>query len=90
METQTKMLEKLVAKAEVDSNFRDVLLADPKLALKEAFGIEVPNDFNIVVHEDDPRTAHVVLPASGELTDAQLEQAAGGGWCQEIFGSQWS
>ena len=90
METQTKMLERLVAKAEEDKTFRDTLLADPRTALKETFGIEVPADFNVVGHEDDARTAHLVLPNTSELTDAQLEQAAGGGWCQELVSSDWS
>ena len=81
MATQTKMLEMLIAKAEEDTVFRGQLLANPNQALEEAFDIVVPNDFSIVVHEDDARTAHLVLPATSELTDAQLQQAAGGGDC---------
>ena len=82
METQQSMMEKLIAKAQEDADFRGRLVSSPNSILKEAFDIEVPEDFNIVVHEDDARTAHLVLPASAELTDSQLEQAAGGGsWC---------
>ena len=82
METQQSMMEKLIAKAQEDTDFRGRLVASPSSTLKEMFNFEVPEDFNIVVHEDDARTAHLVLPASSELTDAQLEQAAGGGsWC---------
>ena len=75
------MMQKLIAKAQEDADFRGRLVANPSTALKEAFDIEVPEDFNVLVHEDDARTAHLVLPASPELTDAQLEQAAGGNWC---------
>ena len=78
METQQSIMKKLIAKAQEDSDFRGQLAADPSSALKEAFDIEVPEGFNVVVHEDDARTAHLVLPASAELTDTQLEQAAGG------------
>ena len=78
METQQSMMQKLIAKAEEDTDFRGRLVADPSSALKEALDIEVPEDFNVVVHEDDTRTAHLVLPASSELTDAQLQQAVGG------------
>ena len=78
METQQSMMEKLLAKAQEDTDFRGRLVANPNSALKEAFDLEVPEDFNVVVHEDDARTAHLVLPASPELTDAQLQQAAGG------------
>ena len=90
METQQSLMEKLIAKAQEDAAFRKRLIANPSSALKEDFDVDVPDDFNVVVHEDDARTAHLVLPASAELTDAQLQQAAGGGWCQESFGSQWS
>ena len=88
METKNSMLEKLMAKAEEDGDFRNQLLTNPKSALKEAFDISVPDDFKIVVHEDDARTSHLVLPASTELTDAQLENAAGGG-CT-LSGFDWS
>lgn len=83
MDTRESMLEKLMAKAEEDTDFRGRLLANPGSALKEAFDIEVPDDFKVVVHEDDARTAHLVLPASSELSDAQLQHAAGGAWCGE-------
>ena len=78
METQQRMMEKLIAKAQENTDFRGRLVANPNSALKEAFDIEVPKDFNVVIHQEDARTAHLVLPASRELTDAQLQQAAGG------------
>lgn len=81
MDTRESMLEKLVAKTEEDTDFRSQLITDPKSALKKAFDVEVPDDFNVVVHEDDRRTAHLVLPASAELSDTQLQQAAGGLIC---------
>ena len=81
METRDSMLQKLIAKSEEDTDFRGRLLANPRSALKEAFDIEVPDSFKVEVHEDDARTAHLVLPASAELTDAQLQQAAGGAFC---------
>ena len=83
METQTELTKQLIDKAEEDTNFRARLLADPNAALKEVFGVNVPADFSIVVHEDNARTAHLVLPAPSELNDAQLQQAAGGAWCGE-------
>lgn len=81
METQQSMMEKLLARVQEDSDFRGQLVANPNSALKEAFDIEVPEEFNVVVHEDDARTRHLVLPASQELTDVQLEHASGGSWC---------
>lgn len=81
METRDSMLQKLIAKSEEDTDFRGRLLANPRAALKEALDIEVPDNFDVEIHEDDARTAHLVLPASAELTDTQLQQAAGGAFC---------
>jgi len=39
----------------------------------------LPGDFNVVAHEDEVQTAHLVLPPSAEMTDAQLDQVASGG-----------
>ena len=85
METKEKLLENMVAKAEEDTEFRARLLANPRSALKEAFDIEFPDDFNVMVHEDNARTAHLVLPPSSELTDVQLEQVAGGQCNASVF-----
>lgn len=84
MDTQENLMKKLMDKAGEDSSFRESLIDNPSSALKEAFDIDVPDGFNVVVHEDDARTAHLVLPASAELTDVQLQHVAGGrctgGW----------
>ena len=72
MEIRESLIEQLVARAEEDTDFRSRLLANPNSALKGVFGVEVPNDFKVAVHQDDARTVHLVLPASAELTDAQL------------------
>ena len=42
METQQSMMEKLIARAQADADFRGRLVANPNLALKEAFGLEIP------------------------------------------------
>ena len=90
MESRESVLDKLVVKAEEDPDFRARLLANPSSALKEAFDISVPDDFKVVVHEDDARTAHLVLPESVELTDAQLVQAAGGLGCMSYGDPVWT
>lgn len=78
MESQQDLMEKIIAKAQEDADYRRQLLADPNSALEEAFDIEVPKELSVVVHEDDAHTVHLVLPASPELTDVQLQRAAGG------------
>lgn len=79
METQAELMQQLIDKAGEDADFRTQLRDNPRLAIEETFNIQFPASFNVVVHEDDAQTAHLVLPASAELTDTQLQQAAGGG-----------
>ena len=78
METRESIFEKLVAKSQQDAEFRGHLLANPHAALKEVFNIELPDDYDVVVHEDSSRTAHLVLPADTKLTDEQLRLATAG------------
>ena len=61
-----------------DGDFRASLIADPKAAIASAVGTTLPDSFDVVVHEDSATTAHLVLPPSPKLTDAELEAVAGG------------
>ncbi len=70
-------------KATEDEEFRSRLLADPKGVIGEELALTIPDDFNVVVHEDTPNTAHFVLPPSAELTEKELGTAVGG-WCSPI------
>ncbi|MDE0064459.1 MAG: NHLP leader peptide family RiPP precursor [Gammaproteobacteria bacterium] len=78
MDTQPSLQQKLIDMADDDGAFRKRLLDDPRTAIQEGIGVELPGDFNVVVHEDDVQTAHLVLPPSAEMTDSQLAQVTGG------------
>ena len=78
MTTATELKDHLLTKAAEDGDFRARLLADPKAAISAEFGRTIPEGFDVVVHEDGATTAHLVLPPSPELTEAELEKAAGG------------
>ena len=56
-------------------------LSDPHAVLAE-HGMEVPEGMNVNVVENTDTTVHVTLPAApeghGDLSDAELENAAGG------------
>ncbi len=83
MKTRTELDAELIARVADDAEFRARLLENPKAAIQEATGMAIPEDFTILVHEEDGMTAHVVLPASGQLTEADLSAVAGG------FGAFW-
>ena len=78
--TATELRDRLLAQAANDDDFRVRLLADPKATLREDFDIAVPENLKLYVHEEDATSAHLVLPRSKKLTDAEMEAASGAGW----------
>ncbi len=70
---------RILAKAAEDEGFRAQLIADPKAAISEVFGINLPEWFDIQVHQNAATTRHLVLPPSGLLAESELEMVAGGG-----------
>ena len=67
-----------MTKAAEDGEFRARLIADPRAAISAETGAAIPDGFDVVVHEDSATTAHLVLPPSPALTEADLEMATGG------------
>ena len=78
MTTATELKTKILTKAAEDSDFRARLLTDPKAAISAETGVTVPEGFHVAVHEDSGTTAHLVLPPSPALTEAELAAVAGG------------
>ena len=78
MKTATELKARILSRADDDGDFRARLVADPRAAVADEIGMTVPEGFNVVVHEDSATTAHLVLPPSPELTEAELAMAAGG------------
>lgn len=61
-----------------DPQFRQRLLRDPKGTLSSVFGIDVPDDMDVHVHEETPSDIHITIPGSPELSEHELEMVAGG------------
>ena len=76
--TADQMLVHLQAKSVEDADFRNQLIADPKAVIASEFGIEVPEEFNVQVHENSLEHYHVVLPLRPELHEEQMETIGGG------------
>ena len=64
------MKSQILSKADEDGDFRARLIADPKAATASEIGTAIPDGFDIVVHEDSATAAHLVLPPSPKLTEA--------------------
>ena len=79
MTTATELKRRILARASEDADFRACLVADPMAAISAELDTTIPEGFAVVVHEDSATTAHLVLPPSLELTEAELSAVAGGG-----------
>ena len=77
--TMREMKAHISAKAIEDVEFRARLLKNPKSVIAEELDVDIPEQFSVHVYEDDGITAHLVLPTSDHLTEAELSQVAGGG-----------
>ena len=77
MTTATEMKNAILSRAAEDGDFRAHLIADPKAAIASEMGTAIPEGFDVAVHEDSATTAHLVLPPSPKLTDAELEMVSG-------------
>ncbi len=80
MNSVQEMHTQLLEKAAVDDAFRDKLVANPKGAIFDELGIEVPQDIEVKVHENDMNTIHLSLPAT-DIPEEQLEAIAAGRCC---------
>ena len=61
-----------------DPGFREALLADPRGVVSEIVGFDIPESVQVVLHEESLTQIHLTVPASNDLTDADLDLVAGG------------
>ena len=71
------MRQQLIDKATTDKAFRERLIADPKGTISDELKVTIPDALDVEVLEDGATKAHLVLPPSAELSEADLQQAAG-------------
>ncbi|MEN9221973.1 MAG: NHLP leader peptide family RiPP precursor [Thermostichus sp. BF3_bins_97] len=84
--SNTKSIEQvLVEKAMQDAAFKAELKANPKGALAQELGTELPANFEVQVLEATENKFYIVLPSDAlaaagadELSEEQLESVAGG------------
>lgn len=76
-------IQEITTRSRTDAEFRQLALTNPSEAIKEATNLEVPANFKVKFVESQGANLVVTLPdpvgKEGELSDAELEQVAGGG-----------
>ena len=85
MKIPIDLSDALVERAAKDSDFRARLLANPKDTLEREFGVTLPADHEIHVHEETDSATHVVLPPRSKLSDAEREEAKAGATSLEFL-----
>lgn len=74
----------IIVKAWRDEAFRRSLLKDAKRAIEKEFGIDIPNDVEISVHEEHENSIHLIVPSipsnfdAEKLSDDELRDVIGG------------
>ena len=74
---EQSLKEQIIQKAWEDAEFKKQLLANPKAAVKEAFGVDVPDTIDVEVVEESANKYYLVLPQSPqEVTSANNSEGA--------------
>ncbi len=75
---------RIIGRAWEDKDFQKTLMADPRAAIKQVAGIDIPAGVTVKVVQETDDTLYLVLHRSplsrseGELSDAELAGVAGG------------
>ena len=78
MLTDKELRAHLIGKASDDKAFRTLLVNDPRQAVESEFGVTLPADISLHVHEETDDQAHLVLPSADILSERDLHTIIGG------------
>ena len=81
MQSAEDMRRHLMDKAADDLAFRQQLVSDPKGVIHQEFGVTIPDNIQIMVHESSMQTVHLALPPTNALDEEQLEAISAGLCC---------
>lgn len=82
MNDKANQYQQIIAKCWADTAFKQQLISNPVSTLKQE-GIDVPEGLSMTVLENSDTLMNLVIPVKpDELSDEQLEGAAGGYYCE--------
>ena len=76
--TRTEVEAILAERIAAEPAFREALLADPRGVVSEVVGFDIPDNVQVVLHEESLTQIHLTIPSSDNLADTDLELVAGG------------
>jgi hypothetical protein len=82
---RAEMERRLIQRSLEDEAFRQRLLDDPRAAIEQELGTQLPESIEVRVVEESADTIYLVLPSAspigqgGELSDQELDAVAGAG-----------
>jgi hypothetical protein len=83
--SRAEMERRLIERSLEDEAFRQRLLADPRAAIEQELGTQLPESIEVRAVEETSEIIYLVLPSAspigqgGELSDQELDAVAGGG-----------
>ncbi|MGL6338907.1 MAG: NHLP leader peptide family RiPP precursor [Waterburya sp.] len=89
-QTRLEFEQEIRVRALKDPDFRQRLLDNPKGVVEEISGSLQPGDIKIKVsvYEEEPNTIYLIIPpvqtTNSELSEAELEAVAGGGFWEDF------
>ena len=78
MKKATEAADSLLSRAAEDTDFRERLLANPKETIEREFGVTLPADHEIHVHDETDAVTHLVLPPRSRFSAEEREAARTG------------
>ena len=78
MKDPVNATERLLSRAAKDREFRARLVANPKEAIEQEFGLTLSEDHEIHVHEESDAATHLVLPPRSRFSEEEREAARAG------------
>jgi hypothetical protein len=75
---RTNIDQAIAERLDADPDFRAALVNDPRAALSELTGMQIPESVRVTVHEESVAGIHLVIPSDSALSEADLELVSGG------------
>lgn len=85
MDDSANLIKLVLSRADEDGEFRKRLLAEPKHAIEQEFGLTLDENHVLQVHEETDSISHLVLPPKSKYSATEREEARTGATSLEFL-----